>query len=118
MAYVAPADTDPLFESLRESLLRAQHTRITRATPPVNDLPERTRAAVRQLARSRIAGILRQLRAALGYSYEEVQARTGISQQVLYDVEFRERRLTLDELQRLADCYAISLGDLLGVELD
>jgi transcriptional regulator with XRE-family HTH domain len=61
---------------------------------------------------------LRQLRATCGLTYEQVQLRTGLSQQMLYDVEYRDRRLTVDELRVLADCYAIGVNDILGVDVD
>lgn len=113
-----PAGDDGLLQRMRENLLRLTHQRPESVVTPINDAPERTRQAIRQLARGRVAQVLRQLRAAHGLSYEEIQSRTGLSQQTLFDLEFKERRLTLSELRLLADCYEISLGDLLGVEID
>jgi ribosome-binding protein aMBF1 (putative translation factor) len=112
------ADTDPLLERLHEGVLRLADTRPRRVTPAIDDTPERTRQAIRQLARSRVSAILRQLRAAHGLTYEEIQQRTGLSQQLLFDVEFKERRLNLDELRRLADCYGASVSDILGIDVD
>jgi transcriptional regulator with XRE-family HTH domain len=70
------------------------------------------------VARSRISQTLRQLRAANGLSYAQVQSNTGLSQQLLYDVEYGDRRLTLDELRLLADCYHVAVNDLLGIDLE
>ena len=78
----------------------------------------KVRAAVRQSARSRVGATLRQLRAARRLSYDAIRERTGLSQQLLYDVEYRERRLTLDELRLLAECYGVSAGDVLGVDVE
>lgn len=83
-----------------------------------DDAQARVREALRLLARSRVSEILRQLRATLGLSYAEVQLATGLSQQLLYDVEFKDRRLTLDELSRLAACYNVSVNDLLGIDIE
>ncbi len=110
-------ESDDTLERLRESVLRVRDQRPQRVVPPIDDTPERTRAAIRTLARSRVVGILRQLRAAHGLTYDEIQQRTGLSQQLLFDVEFKERRLTLDELRRLADCYNVGVGDILGVDI-
>lgn len=76
------------------------------------------RDAVRLVARSRISQTLSQLRAARGLSYEQVRQQTGLSMQYLYDIEYRDRRLTLDELRRLAVCYDVSVNDILGIDLD
>ena len=112
------ADYDELLERLHEGVLRLSDTRPRRVTPTIDDTPERTRQAIRLLARSRVSAILRQLRAAHGFTYEHIQQRTGLSQQLLFDVEFKERRLTLDELRRLADCYGAGVADILGVDVD
>jgi hypothetical protein len=37
---------------------------------------------------------------------------------MLYDVEYKDRRLTLDELRTLAQCYNITINDILGVDID
>ncbi len=112
------ATDDQLLESLREGVLHLSDSRPKRVTPPVDDTPERTRQAVRTIARSRVSAVLRQLRAALGLSYEEIQQRTGLSQQLLFDVEFKEHRLSLEELRCLADCYNTAVGDILGIDID
>ncbi|MGL4650714.1 MAG: helix-turn-helix domain-containing protein [Caldilineaceae bacterium] len=111
-------ENDSLLQRMRENVLRLGHQKPESVVTPINDAPERTRQAIRQLARSRIGQVLRQLRAAHGFSYEELQARTGLSQQTLFDLEFKDRRLSLAELRLLADCFDISVGDLLGIELD
>ncbi len=76
------------------------------------------RDSVRDLARSRLSLALRQLRAAHGLSYADIQERTGLSQQLLWDVEYKESRLTFDELELLVECYGLSAGDILGVEFE
>ena len=112
------SEADDILRRLRESVLRLGHAKPERVVPPMDDTPDRTRAAVRKLARSRISQILRQLRASHGLTYEEIQQRTGLSQQMLFDVEYKERRLTLDELRRLAECYRISVSDILGLDFE
>ena len=103
--------------TIREALLRLDFTpsRVTEgvsaAEPAVND-------SLRKLSRSRVALILRQLRAANGMTYAQVQSDTGLSQQLLFDMEFGERRLTLDELSMLATCYNASVDDILGVTIE
>ncbi len=76
------------------------------------------RTALRQMARRRISQTLSQLRAARGLAYEQVRQQTGLSMQVIYDVEYRDRRLTVDELRLLAACYDVSVNDILGVDLE
>ena len=104
-------------DSIRESLLRLDFTpmRVTEevgaAEPAIND-------SLRKLSRARVALILRQLRAAHGLSYAQVQTDTGLSQQLLFDMEFGDARLTLDQLIRLADCYNISVDDILGINIE
>ena len=44
-------------------------------------------------------------------------ADSGLSQQLLYDVEYGDRRLLLHELILLAECYGVSADDVLGVDL-
>lgn len=114
----APNTTqEQLLKRLRESLTWLTHAPDPIAAPP-DDPQQRVRDALRLLARSRVSEILRQLRAALGLSYAEVQLATGLSQQLLYDVEFKDRRLTLDQLRLLAECYGVGVNDLLGVDID
>ncbi len=76
------------------------------------------RESVRQLSRKRVAALLQQLRAVHGFSYAQIQEETGLSQQLLFDMEYKDRRLTLDELRSLAHLYQVSPGDILGIELD
>lgn len=109
---------DDLLNRIKENVLRLRHAKPERVVPPIDDTPERTRASIRKLAQSRISDILRQLRAAHGLGYEEIQQRTGLSQQLLFDVEYRERRLTLPELRKLAQCYRVGVNDIIGIDLD
>ncbi|MEX1020337.1 MAG: helix-turn-helix transcriptional regulator [Litorilinea sp.] len=108
---------DFLVRRIRESVLRLtqnperSHEAFESVDTPVRD-------SIRRLARSRISQILQQLRAANGLSYAQVQANTGLSQQLIYDVEYGDRRLTLEELQLLADCYHVAVSDLLGIDID
>lgn len=108
---------DPLLQRIRASLNLLQRTPIHTTAPPARE--ERTvRDSIRQLARQRVSQLLRQLRAAQGLTYEQVHDSTGLSQQLLFDLEFKDRWLTLDELRRLAVCYRVSVNDILGIDLD
>ena len=108
---------DPLLRRIRESILRLSHTP-ERTTYVVDEAEAKARESVRQLARSRVSELLRQLRAVHGLSYAEIQQRTGLSQQMLFDVEYKDRRLTLEQLRLLAQLYQISPGDILGIDLE
>lgn len=79
---------------------------------------EQMRDSVAIAARSRVGQALKQLRLAHGFSYADLQQRTNLSQQLLWDVEYNERRLNLEELRRLAECYQIKPGDILGIDID
>lgn len=109
---------DDLLSRIKENVLRLRHAKPERVVPAIDDTPERTRNSIRKLAQGRIAEILRQLRAAHGLSYEEIQSRTGLSQQMLFDVEYKERRLSLAELRLLAECYRVGVNDIVGIDLD
>ena len=85
---------------------------------PAPQTERHIRDSVRMLSRQRVSDLLRQLRAASGLSYQQINEVTGLSQQLLFDVEFRDRRLTLDELRRLLACYQVSVDDILGVDID
>jgi hypothetical protein len=106
-----------LVKRIRESVLRLTLAP-KRALAPVEEQEDNTRASIRQLARSRVSLILRQLRAANGLSYAQIQTQTGLSQQLLFDVEYKERRLSLDELRLLADCYGLGVNDILGIDIE
>lgn len=108
---------DFLVRRIRESLLRLTQSP-QRSTEPYEAVDTPVRDSVRKLARTRISQVLRQLRATNGLSYAQVQADTGLSQQLLYDVEYGERRLTLDQLRQLADCYHVDVEDLLGIDIE
>jgi hypothetical protein len=109
---------DRMIQRMKDALLRLRLIPEARVTTVEDDAAVDARESVRQLARSRVASILRQLRAVHGYSYEQVAEKTGLSQQLLFDVEYKDRRLSLAELQALAACYQISPGDVLGVDLE
>lgn len=108
---------EPIYKRIRDTVLRLTHAP-KRVVEPANEAEMNVRNAIRQVARSRVSALLAQLRATHGYSYAQVQDKTGLTQQMLFDVEYKERRLTLDELRLLAQCYAISVNDILGVDLD
>lgn len=112
-----PDESESILRRLKESVqrLRGEPQHVVQI---VDETADKTRVAIRQLARSRVAQTLRQLRAAQGFSYEQVHSQTGLSQQLLFDVEYKEKRLTLDELRKLAHCYGVSGGDILGIDLD
>jgi|SRR4051794_10101605 len=111
--------TEPSYvvQRIRESLDWLRRTP-ERASTPYQKNERNIRDSIRQLSRHRISELLRQLRAAHGLSYEQVHERTRLPQQLLFDVEFKDRRLSLDELRRLTDCYQVSVNDLLGIDLD
>jgi len=111
--------TEPSYvvQRIRESLDWLRRTP-ERASTPYQKNERNIRDSIRQLSRQRISDLLRQLRAAHGLSYEQVHERTRLPQQLLFDVEFKDRRLSLDELRRLTDCYQVSVNDLLGIDLD
>ena len=110
------ADHD-LLKRIRETVFR-----VAQAPPPVHESvaapEEQTRAAIRQLSRTRVSHLLRQLRAAHGLTYAQVQEQTGLTQQLLYDVEYKERRLTLDELRILTACYGVTVNDVIGIDVE
>jgi hypothetical protein len=108
---------DSLLQRIRETVLRMARTPARVRTPP-EETDDRTRLSLRQLSRTRVSQLLRQLRAAQGLTYAQVQERTGFTQQLLYDFEYRERRLTLEEVRSLAACYGVTVNDLLGVDVD
>lgn len=106
---------ETLLARVRASIVTSGHPLDWTASDPLDKA--KVRASVSQLARSRVSATLRQLRAARGLSYDMIRERTGLSQQLLYDVEYGDRRLTLDELMLLAECYDVSAEDILGIEL-
>lgn len=109
-------NNETLLSRLRAAVSGPQSPNAPRAPDPVQDA--QIREAVSRLARSRVSATLRQLRAARTLSYEAVRERTGLSQQLLYDMEYGERRLTLAELRLLAACYDVAVNDVLGVEVE
>ena len=108
---------DQLVKRIQETVRTLQRGK-ARVIEPINTSEEKLRQSIRTLARTRVSNMLRQLRAARGYTYEALAAESGLSQQLLFDIEYKERRLTLDELRILATCYQISINDLLGVDID
>jgi ribosome-binding protein aMBF1 (putative translation factor) len=108
---------DQLVKRIQETVRNLQRNN-ERVTTPIDTSEEKLRHSIRTLARTRVSNTLRQLRAARGYSYEALAAETGLSQQLLFDIEYKERRLTLNELRSLATCYRVNINDLLGVEID
>lgn len=109
---------DFLLHRLKDSIMRLGLLEERAVEPDVIDERVDARESVRQLSRNRVAALLRQLRAVHGFTYEQVHEATGLSQQLLFDMEYKDRRLTLDELRGLAQCYQVSAGDILGVEID
>jgi hypothetical protein len=111
------AESPYVVQRIRESLNWLRRTP-ERASTPYQKNERGIRDSIRQLSRQRVSDLLRQLRAAHGLSYEQVNQRTQLSQQLLFDVEFKDRRLSLEELRRLADCYQVSVNDILGIDVD
>ena len=108
---------DYYLQSLKEQIAKLRYG-TQRVTEPVEEAAVDARASVRQLSRVRVAALLRELRAVHGFTYAQVQNETGLSQQLLFDMEFKDRRLTLDELRLLTDLYGVSVGDVLGIEME
>jgi DNA-binding transcriptional regulator YiaG len=108
---------DQIAKRIREAVSALQ-TDKARVIVPLDMHHETLQDGLRTLARSRVNNSLRQLRAASGLSYADVAAQTGLTQQMLFDVEYKERRLTLAELRLLATCYDVGINDLLGVDVD
>ncbi len=108
---------ESIVQRIRESLRRLNQAP-ERTTESYAGTERNVQEAIRRLSRARVSDILRQLRAAHGLSYADVQLATGLSQQLLFDVEFKDRRLQLDELRRLAQCYRVSVNDILGIIVD
>jgi hypothetical protein len=106
-----------LVQRIRDSLARLTRTP-SRAGEPYQKTEQNIRDSVRQLARVRVSQVLRQLRATQGLSYLQVSDQTGLPQQLLFDLEYRDRRLTLEELRRLAECYHIGIDDILGIDFE
>lgn len=111
------ASREYVMQHIRDSLNWLRRTP-TRTSTPYQKSERDIRDSIRQLSRQRVSDLLRQLRAAHALSYEQVAERTGLTQQLLFDVEFKDRRLSLEQIRALAECYQISLGDLLGIDLD
>ena len=108
---------DYLVQSLKEQVARLRFGQ-QRVTEPLEEVEIDARESVRQLSRTRVAALLRQLRAVHGLSYEAIQEQSGLPQQMQLDVEYKDGRLTLDELRVLARLYNVSVGDILGIELE
>ncbi|MCB0160182.1 MAG: helix-turn-helix transcriptional regulator [Caldilineaceae bacterium] len=108
---------DYYLQSLKEQIAKLRYG-TQRVTEPVEEAAVDARASVRQLSRVRVAALLRELRAVHGFTYAQIQNKTGLSQQLLFDMEFKDRRLTLDELRLLTDLYGVSVGDVLGIEME
>ena len=108
---------DYYLQSLKEQIAKLRYGS-QRVTEPVEEAAVDARASVRQLSRVRVAALLRKLRAVHGFTYAQIQNETGLSQQLLFDMEFKDRRLTLDELRLLTDLYGVSVGDVLGIEME
>lgn len=115
--YIWSMSYNYLIQSMKTSMakLRFGHERVAE---PIDEAEVDARESVRQLSRSRVAALLRQLRAVHGFSYADIQEETGLVQQVLFDMEYKDRRLTLEELRLLATLYQVSPGDILGIEMD
>ena len=109
-------DDDSILKRIRSRVPGAAGAPRQPAAPAQNGAELRN--ALRQMARSRVSQMLGQLRAARGLSYEQARQRTGLTMQLLYDMEYRDRRLTMDELRLLAACYEVSVNDILGIDLE
>ena len=108
-------NAEEIAKRIRETVQQVQQG--TEAVPLRNADHETVVQAIRTLARNRVSSTLRQLRALHGLSYEDVAAQTGLSKQALFDLEYKERRLSLEELRVVATCYHVSESDILGVDM-
>lgn len=108
---------ESLLQRIRDTVARLTHAP-ERALAPVEEQADKARLSVRQLARSQLSHLLRQLRATHGLTYAQIQEQTGLAQQLLFDVEYKARRLTLAELRLLLQCYDVSVNDILGIDLE
>jgi hypothetical protein len=106
---------ESLLSRLRTSIAAQNPAQVGALSDPLDEA--KVRASVSQAARSRVSATLRQLRAARRLSYDAIRTQTGLSQQLVYDVEYGDRRLTLGELILLAECYGVSADDILGIDV-
>lgn len=116
MSQLEPSD-NPIAKRIREAVLGLQQTK-ARTVTPIDTSQERVVHSIRTLARSRVSSILRQLRSTSGTSYDELTEKTGLSKQLLFDIEYKEQRLTLAQLRLLAACYEVEVNDILGVDVE
>lgn len=107
---------ETILSRLRNSIAPRNQPLERAASDPIGEA--KVRDAVNHSSRSRVSATLRQLRAARGLSYETIREQTGLSQQLLYDVEYGDRRLQYEELRLLAECYGVSPDDVLGVDIE
>ena len=107
----------PVAKRIRESIAGLRRSG-ERTVIPIDSTQERVTGSIRTLSRSRVSSILRQLRSSSGYSYEALTEQTGLPKQLLFDIEFKEQRLTLEQLRLLAECYGVTVSDILGIDLD
>ena len=107
-------------ETLFQRLPRVGHpdSQNTAARHCPRDPPRGQRTRLDSPAVTQPRGILRQLRTTRSLSYEQVREKTGLSQQLIYDVEYKDRRLSLAELAALARCYEVSINDILGIDVE
>ena len=108
---------NPIAKRIREAIMELQQTN-RRTITPVNTNQEKVVKSIRTLSRSRVSSILRELRSSSGYSYDELTEKSGFPKQLLFDVEYKDRRLTLDQLRILADCYGVTINDILGIDIE
>lgn len=64
-----------------------------------------------------IGNNLRQLRKQKGYTLVQVNRQTGLSISFLSDMERGRTNPSLDTLQKLGDCYHVTVNELLGEQL-
>jgi transcriptional regulator with XRE-family HTH domain len=65
-------------------------------------------------ARTRLAQHLRSLRASQAISQEELAERAGLHRTYVGSVERRERNVSIDNVERLAQALGVDLSDLLA----
>jgi transcriptional regulator with XRE-family HTH domain len=78
-------------------------------------MPNAHQSLKRESARSLLAENLRRLRRERGWSQEELAARSDLDRSFIAHVEREARNISLDNLEKLADAFAVSVHILLQV---
>jgi len=77
-------------------------------------IPMDSGAPVRSAARQLLARRLRVLRAARGWSQEVLAQISGLHRTYISSVERTQRNISIDNLEKLATAFDLTIGDLLA----